>query len=850
MTLGKTIIWIRSALALVVLLAGEAAAVEYYFGQSQLMQDSLGRRSAMTINGYWDFRLDGSNEVQSYALPAAVRVQDQFSLVNRFTLDSSMISPVYELMFEGLDGQSTIYVNEKIIANDAPGSSPLAVNLKQDDFFFNSENELGLHFDSQLDYRRSIPLLVRDRGIPLSGNGAYRPIILRAGKKPFIFALAIVPGEAGMMGTLDLNVRVTLSHDRLDSLALTSIQPLRVQMSIFDSSSALPISIPPQAPLFLSAGDTSAVQMAAAIPGFQYWRPGMPHRYRIVAEILMGSEVVDRASLHFALSRPEQWLAESKQQTKAFKYKAIDWVEDETHLLLSQADRRDAIHRDLRGMVDLGVNTVRIPGGTPGDFFLRCCDSLGLAVLVEIPLTNIPSAHLDNAEIKQKARNALAEMIQACRTHPCIAGWGLGSGYDPGDFRTQAFIRESSEIAHRMDHRPVYAGIRGKNLAAKGLPVDLQIVDIPPEEISRLSDGAWPTSGSYLLRLTSMLDSRLPGERTAQQNQAYYLKMAIREAERKNLHAGILISPWKDWTGEVPHTYWGPRPNSRHFRAGLLDSDGQQRLAYQVVRAAFTKSEMPEILPAERPADDPAIFQIVSIALIILLLFYIRRDKRMSHYFQRVFVYPHGFYMDLIENRQINPFLTSVMGLTSFLTMSTLLASLIYFFRDSSLFDEMLTWLFPKVTAKDRAIGLIWHHEMMIIVLTGIMVGLALLQSFLYKMIVFGQNRYLRFSQIVTFTFWVPANFIFALPLAVVFFRVLSQANLVTASLIYFAAILLWFFFRAWRGTKVILQINLFHALLIMLTGIAIIALSLGLYLEHSRALTAYFSYYWSLMGQ
>jgi hypothetical protein len=836
---------------LLILLAGSwSSAAEYYYGPARLMQDTLGRRTAQSLNGIWNMQIGGSGDWQGFQVPAALRLRDQFTLVKKFSLDSSMISPSYELEFEGIDGSSIIYLNKRIIATHSAGTAPLATRLTDKELFNNAENELTVQLDSRLDYRKSVPLLVRGRGIPLSGNGLYRPVVLHAGLPPFVSAIALNPGDPGITGTLDLSVSATITLGRMDSLTLASIQQLRAQVEIIDSTSAAPLYASSLLPFFLPAGDTTSVQVEAMIPQFRYWQPGAPQRYRIVVTLFLGREIIDRAAVHFALSQPDQWLAESSKRNGSFRFKMVDWILDESLLLLPQNQQHAVILKDLQGILDLGANSVRIPGGMASDFFLRSCDSLGLAVLLEIPMINIPSAHLDNAAIKLKAKKALSDLILAFRGHPCIAAWGLGSGYDPRDPGVQAFIREYAGIARGFDDRPVFAGIRGKHMATNALPVDLQIVEVPPEKIAQFSSRTWRTKGPFLLQLTSPLVLRHSSDRAAQQNQAYSLKMAILDAERAGEHAGLLISPWKDWSGESPHTYWGPRPNSQLFLAGLLDAEGQQRLAWQVARASFMHSEMPELLPAESPAEDPAIFQILSIGLIVILLFYIRRDKRMSHYLHRVFVYPHGFYMDLIENRQVNPFLTGVIGVASFLTMSTLLASLVFFFRENSMVDEVLTWFFPNSTAKNQAINLIWHPETMIGLFTGLMIGLALVQSLVYKMVVFGQRRYLRFSQIVTFTFWVPANFIFALPLAVVLFRVLAQSNLVMASLIYFALILIWFFLRAWRGSKVALQITLFQALLVLIASSAIIAVVIGLYLEQSRAMVAYANYYWSLFGR
>ena len=829
---------------------GGAAAADQVFRLAVMEQDTLARRLELRLDGAWNLQQGNDAEWQSVQLPLSERLRGRFTLQKKFALDSSMVSSFYELDFPRLEGPCTIYLNKKIIANRPTGSAPFELSLERSAIFINSENELVLEFDNEADYQKSLPLQVRNRGIPIPGQSIQGTIILRTGAAPCLAGLSLSPGTGAMIGSMPLAVRALFRLATPDTTTPVMLQPLRAGMELLDSRSGELLFASPVLPLVLTTADTAVMTFTAEIPGFRYWRPGAPQRYRMRVQLYRGGEIIDRVTVPFALSQPEAWLAESRDRGASNRHRAIEWIEDESVQRLPEPQQHRRILQDLTAIAELGANTVCLAGTMPDEFFMDCCDSLGLAVLMQIPAINIPPALLTNPALRMKARNSLTYMIQAYGHHPSVAGWGMGSGYDPADVRTERFVRDLAEHAHAIDRRPVFAGIRGKKMATAQLPVDLLIVEVPPEELGRFVNGPWRTQGTHLLKLTSLLDLHLQSEHTAQQNQAYRLKMALQEAERRPGCAGVVVSPWQDWTGAAPHAYWGSRPESRLFLAGLLDSDGQERMALQVVKASFGAKVMPEILPAETSPEDPAVFQIVGITLIVLLLFYIRRDKRMSHYIHRVFVYPHGFYTDLIENRQVNYFLTGVIGLTSFLTMGTLLASLVYFLRDNTIFDELLTWAFPGIAAKEQVLRLFLHPEMLILLFTALLLAMALLQSLIFKMVILGQRRYLRFGQIVAFTFWIPANFIFALPLAVVLFRILSQSNLVTAGLIYLGIIIIWFVFRALRGTRVILQTTPLRVMLLLLGVLFTVLLILGLYMEKSRAIMAYASYYWSLLGR
>lgn len=811
--------------------------------------DSLSRRAQLVLGGDWQYKTNESDPWKHIQVPVPFRLRDIFILKKQFALDSSMSAQQYEMEFQGIDGPCTVHLNKRIVGTHSAGTSPFRISLKRDELFFNEPNELILQVDTRLDNRKSLPMLTRNRGIPAAGDGIFRPIILRTGLAPYVSEVTVktLDGIGVLQGTLQSTIQLGGS-DSLARAWMQSSGPLRGQVEILDGQTSQPLFSSPALPLLVTEQDSARLEIDFSLSGFSYWQPRQPNHYLLKLQLYQGVEIVDRVMLPFALSQPQAWFGKSRVFQGDFRYQIVEWIEDVSFRFLSAEEQRSAIEKDLAEIYELGANMVRVPGNAPAPHFLELCDKQGLGVLLEIPVTNIPSEHLANAAVRLSAKKSLQSLITAYRSHPSVAAWGLGSGFDGGDVNTEHFLKELAVEARKLDDRPLYAGVRGKGPGFQKLPVDFQILEVPPEKLPEISQWYRTVQGFYILQFISPLPSLVGDTRSGQMSQAFYLKAAFQEAKQRQGALGISVSPFRDWSGDAPHAYWGPREKSNCFTAGLIDANGQQRMVYEVVKAAFTHATMPELLPGDIPAADPAVFQIVGIVLIVILLYFIRRDKRMSNYMRRVFVYSHGFYVDLNENRQVNPFLTGLIGMASFLTLATILASFVYFVRDNSLFDEILTWFFPDANAKNQAISLIWHPERLVLFFTGVLLGLAFLQSIVYKLFVIGQRRYLRFSQIVTFVLWVPANFIFALPLAVVLFRALSRSSLVTISLFYFLIMILWFLLRSVRGAKVIMQVSAGKAILLQLAGLALVLLVIGLYLEQSRALLAYAAYYWSLL--
>lgn len=816
--------------------------------------DSLSRRHSMFLDEQWEYRLGSTGEWHPIKLPAPLRLQGNFTFRKYFTIDSNMVADSYKLLFQGIEGAKTIFLNKKIIASNHIGTAPFFCDLANEDIFVNEKNELLIELDSQIDYHQSIPLVVRNRGIPIASDGLFRPVILFSGQRPCITAMNIDYDDNYLSTTRQFRVRMGVKVEASDTfqVSLTSKNAgkatLKYAFQIFKSDqSEMPIYNSPILPFISRTLDETESAITVSLTEIKIWQPRAPQNYQIKARLIRGNQVIDQAMSYFAFNEFKSGLGQKSPDHKNQQLQIIEWVEDSKIRQLNGAALRKRIKEDVQSIYDLGANGVRVLGNAPDEYFLTFCDSLGLAVLLEVPLVNIPPALFEKPVIRQKAKASVEGLVQAYKSHPCVYAWGLGSGYNPADPRTQKFLQELVEVA-RIDQRPTYVGVRGKYKFQNSLPVDFRIVELRPEKMEEALK-IKPQGSGILFQIITPIPVTTGDYRTGQQNQAFTIKRIVNELSQKEGIDGIVLSPFRDWQGDSPHLFWGPRSNTELFNAGLVDDANRRRMAYDVVKAAFGKSTMPEILPAETPPIDSSIFQIIGFGLIFVLLLFIKRDKRLKQYLHRVFVYPHGFYMDLNENRQVNAFLTGFIGLTAFITIATIATSVIFYLRNNSYFDELLTWYLPNATAKNQAINLIWRPGAMILLITAIFISLAILQSIIYKIAVIGQRRFLRFFQILAFVLWVPANFIFTLPLAVILFRMLEKWSFVHAATLYFLIIFIWFFFRSVRGMRVILQVSTFRAFLLQILFAAIIIFVLGSYFEQTHKVIAYADYYRGLLG-
>jgi hypothetical protein len=111
------------------------------------------------------------------------------------------------------------------------------------------------------------------------------------------------------------------------------------------------------------------------------------------------------------------------------------------------------------------------------------------------------------------------------------------------------------------------------------------------------------------------------------------------------------------------------------------------------------------------------------------------------------------------------------------------------------------------------------------------------------------QGRLVRLSRIITFLYWMPANILFALPFAVVLYRLLIQSSFVKPALVYIGVIYLWFAVRLFRGVKVMLEFSLIKAMLFFIVVFGIPITLAFLYLNGSRSLLSYMEYFYLIFS-
>lgn len=789
----------------------------HVWAESLVIDKVRDRIALKDLSGEWSIRDIDSEKWHQIRVPQYLNVAGKWIYRHSFGLDSAFQAHSYDLYLQGLDGTFSVYVNDKFIGSRNGPSMPVSFPLNADYLRLGAENELIIECDTRLDIAESLPVRTRFKGIPPRKGGIYRPIWLRAYSE-----------------TIAKNIELDISENRLETLSFVFPEtPFAFSVEIKDLTQTSVIWQENKRRL----ADKDSLQNFS--PGITLipWTPSNPQQYRLSVRIFEADGKQISASVDFSPPAPWQdgdWRSLSGQNQPL---KMVEWTEDLTLRALEPDSFYTLLENDVKMIKDLGCNAIRVLGDPPPDSLVSICSREGIILLIELPIRYVPNDILSNASFRILAVRAINDMIDVYREYPAVKAWGLGSGYLV-DSESIEFISYIKNNCNKINGLPIYWVDPFLETDSIASPVDFII--------SSSSD--MPGNDRVLPRIQIPLPADGLNDIEREELQAMKLQDSLQPRDLSE-EPGLLFGPFRDYRGDTPFLFWGPRPNTNTFRAGVLDVQSNQRPAFQVLKSWYTQRPMPRVLQDHEMNPPTLVFLLTALAIIVILLFMIKTDRRFSQYLQRMFIFSHGFYTDLTENRQVNKYLTFFAGVSSLTTLTIIVASVIHYLHTHWLFDYFLTWLFPNQALKYKVIWIIWHpFALMGIIFLSFFVFIAL-QVLFIKVLTLFQNRFIRVSQILTLFLWVPVNFYFLLPLALVIYRALDRPGFHMPMLIYIVLVLIWFIIRSFRGLLVLLQFSAWRLVLLSILLLGVVSGLFFVVIQPQLNVTGYLPYFVELLS-
>lgn len=318
------------------------------------------------------------------------------------------------VLFEGLDGQSKVYVNGTYLGGATQPNVPYVFELTPY-LGFDGNDTLSVRFAAdcpQMGIVQDVYLLKKDE-VHFANDGVRALQIISDGKVE-----------------LRINSKVeNTSH---------SSRNIVVRHILMDSKGAQVATVS-SLPAETGARRLYEQELVLPVPNPQLWYPSNPAMYTLVSTVLENNIPVDETSCAIGFRtldflQPSGFLLNGSR----FDIHPIDF--DQSYFLGGNAVPASYIEYRLAELKKQGCNMISTGGKPASDVVLNACDKLGIFVVDQVPVLGVNQEQMD----------AAAAMVAKAANHPSVIYWGVGGEGPEGLSRTFAEVLCSLDYSRKV----------------------------------------------------------------------------------------------------------------------------------------------------------------------------------------------------------------------------------------------------------------------------------------------------------------------------------------------------------------------------------------------------------------
>ncbi|MEW5872023.1 MAG: glycoside hydrolase family 2 TIM barrel-domain containing protein [Chloroflexota bacterium] len=586
-------------------------------------------RPALSLEGPWDFRLEGDSETSQVNVPHCFNTADsalqdyQGAVVyeKQFSLPAWAEGCLVRLAFLGSFYRSEVWLDGQPLGSRESGYLP---------FYFDitglvkpgKTHYLKVRVDNQID-RHSLPQRLFQGHNPgwHPYGGLHRSVLVEICPPQYCFKLRVdaeAKPESGVVRVAALLHAPQAGPRPAGSATLRLLAEDGTVLTRVD------------APVHWEAGGQfGALQHSFEIPAPLLWAPGSPHLYQL--EIQTAHE---RCQASFGFRSLQAQDGEFLVNAKPLLLKGICRHQEDRQTGLAQDT--SSVRRDLEAIQSLHSNFVRLAHYPHSTETLDLCDQMGLCAWVEIPLYQaglgfirflfdktkratgkswraLPGIlwetnSLENHTLLLKARHELLKMIERDCNHPAVFFWGMGNEcwtLHPSGARALAWLRQQAEaldtsrlFGYAAFAMPAFSQRYERSFAVTDL--------VSINEYFGWYYGEARQTGAFLQAISQKYAHKpllvtetgadavrgwhtsepQPARRHSEEYQAWLLATQWQQMRTAPTFSGMSLWVLKDF---LCPEYREDNPVPFYNLKGLLDRDGQPKAAYEQVKALYSE---------------------------------------------------------------------------------------------------------------------------------------------------------------------------------------------------------------------------------------------------------------------
>ncbi len=356
-----------------------------------------------------------------------------------FTVKREWLGKRIVLTFEGAAHRAAVYVNETLVTVHENGYTAFSTDIT--DAVSEGDNRLVVELDSRESLNQPPFGFVIDY---MTYGGLYRDVYLEVHEPVYVEDVFVRTPDA-RAGAERVTIRSTVTL----ACRLSGKDAKRESRTVCQRLRCADGSVIGEWSRETGEACFTAEYTLPLSEKLQLWDGGHPALYTMETWICGGEET---HTVRFGVRSVEFRADGFYLNGKKIKLRGVNRHQSFPYVgyaMPESMQRRDA----LLIKNELACNAVRTSHYPQSQYFLDCCDEIGLLVFTEIPGWQ----HIGDEEWKNKAVENTREMVMQNRNHPSVILWGVRINESADD---DAFYARTNEAAHTLDDSRQTGGVR------------------------------------------------------------------------------------------------------------------------------------------------------------------------------------------------------------------------------------------------------------------------------------------------------------------------------------------------------------------------------------------------------
>ena len=810
-------------------------------------------RLKFDLSGSWDYSVDGTSW-NKIPVPSAYDFTGKVTFQRSFDVKPEMLNDyAFSVVAYGINYQGEIFINGGFVGRHIGGYSSFVMPIPPNTLQVGKDNSIKVSVDNELTPTSTLPLRQQVSGWRSYG-GIFRDLYILATPRLFVENPEVSYAEAQANKSRKITIKADIT-DRGANTVLAPDEHLGFQVEVYDKLGGEMSGRSGISPVKPEPNKSTTVSADVVLPDPKLWSPESPDLYVLKCQLIRMSKrlvtVIDEFDTDVGLRDLAWEKGRLSVNGDIVPLKGVLWQED--HSSFGSAMTYEALERDVALIKALGANLVRFPY-PPHPYMLNLCDRYGLLAMEEIPLVGVPSEILRKDYYQELAANYIREMVWRDKHHACVLAWGIGDGFEITLAGGCDYVNGMRNIIRSLDPRSVYfAGGSTKGLCWEA--VDLAVVDHSEGNMAELREDVkeWKTEDAEKPIIVTQLSRDIePGNHNgysdplSMESQAR-LSTQFFEAIRDAKIVGGIFAGFSDWRSDRPILSTHSHDPYVHSM-GIVTLDRDKRPSFDVTRTVFNGEKAQALPIGNYSSNAPMIYVVAGILVLISFFSLYNSNRRFRECVNRSLFRTYNFFADVRDQRILSNGHTVFLAMIVSVTWATILSSIFSHYRDSVVFDNVLSQFLPD-SPKEGLVRLIWSPVKFIVVVSGVLFLALCVLSIMVRILSITSKARVYFYHCFSITMWSMLPYVIFIPVAMVLYRLsMETETYIVPIVVAIGVVSLWVLARLLKGVSIVY--NVFPLKVYFLGFLIIIVATAALYsyLDYTRSTSLYLRYFMQAM--